>query len=83
MPKTTAQSITAEIQRFMESPANTMKNADDEPAWASPLVGFSSAADPLYAFYRKDIGDFFQPLRVPVHADRRFRSMVITESEGW
>ncbi len=61
MPETTAQSITAEIRRFMASPANTMKNRDDEPAWAEPLVGFSSAADPLYAFYREDIGDFFQP----------------------
>ena len=60
MPKPSTRSITSEIRRFMESPANTMKKWDDEPAWAEPIVGFSNAADPLYAFYREDIGDFYE-----------------------
>jgi epoxyqueuosine reductase len=60
MSKVSAQSIADEIKRFMKSPANTMKNWDDEPAWAEPLVGFSSGADPLYSFYREDIGGFHE-----------------------
>lgn len=33
-----------------------MKN---ERAWTEPLVGFSSGANPLYGFYKEDIGSFF------------------------
>ena len=32
----------------------------DSPIWEKPLVGFSSGADELYQFYKKDIGDFYQ-----------------------
>ena len=42
-----------------ESPENTLKNETGEKAWADPLVGFSSGADPLYPFYKEDIGSFF------------------------
>lgn len=58
------------IKRFVnESPENSMKNRENERAWAEPLVGFSSGADPLYEFYKKDIGEFYlSPLEIFVHA---------------
>ncbi|MFQ5978297.1 MAG: hypothetical protein ACE5OZ_09230 [Candidatus Heimdallarchaeota archaeon] len=42
-----------------ESPANTLKNKINERAWAEPLVEFSNGADPLYKYYKEDIGDFY------------------------
>jgi epoxyqueuosine reductase QueG len=36
-----------------------LKKWNDEPAWGDPIVGFSNGADPLYAFYKKDIGEFY------------------------
>jgi len=59
MPEHAAPEIVAEIKRVMQSPTNTMKKWDDEPAWDEPLVGFSNGADPLYAFFKEDIGDFY------------------------
>lgn len=42
-----------------------MKNTENEKVWAEPLVGFSSGADPLYQFYKKDIGEFYlSPLEI-------------------
>jgi len=67
-PETCALWIEEEIKRFIESPENTMKNEGDEPAWAEPLVGFSSGADPIYKFYKEDIGEFYlSPLEFFVH----------------
>jgi len=52
--------IDSVIKRFVnESPENSMKNKENERAWAEPLVGFSNGADPLYEFYKKDIGEFY------------------------
>ncbi|MCW3991777.1 MAG: epoxyqueuosine reductase [Candidatus Bathyarchaeota archaeon] len=51
--------IEGEIRRFIKSPENTMNDETGEPAWAEPLVGFSSGADPLYQFYKEDIGAFY------------------------
>jgi len=52
--------IEAIIKRFInESPENTMKNDTNEKAWAEPIVGFSNGADPLYRFYKEDIGEFY------------------------
>jgi len=51
--------IEEELKLFTASPLNTMNKGDGEPAWAEPLVGFSSGADPLYGFYKQDIGDFY------------------------
>jgi hypothetical protein len=42
-----------------ESPENTLRNEANEKAWGKPLVGFSSGDDPLYDFYKEDIGSFF------------------------
>jgi hypothetical protein len=48
------------IKRFIdESPENNMGDGLDEEAWSSPLVGFSSGDDPLYGFYKEDIGSFY------------------------
>lgn len=34
-------------------------NLEDEPMWETPLIGFSKGDDPYYAFFKKDIGDFY------------------------
>ncbi|MCJ7574268.1 hypothetical protein MUO93_08410, partial [Candidatus Bathyarchaeota archaeon] len=55
--------VEALIRGFIASPENNMGNESREPAWADPIVGFSSGADPLYKFYKEDIGVFYvQPL---------------------
>jgi epoxyqueuosine reductase len=66
----TAKWIETTIKQFVnESPENSMKNKEDERAWAEPLVGFSNGADPLYQFYKKDIGEFYlSPLEIFVRA---------------
>lgn len=51
--------LTNMIREYIAGPENTMEKWDNEPAWGEPLVGFSSGADPLYQFYKKDIGDFY------------------------
>jgi epoxyqueuosine reductase len=51
--------VTGLIKDFIAGPENSMGKWNNEPAWAEPLVGFSSGADPLYDFYKKDIGDFY------------------------
>jgi len=57
--------LTAVIQEFIQSPENTLKNQENEKAWADPLVGFSRGDDPLYPEFKKDIGDFFwTPLEI-------------------
>lgn len=47
------------IRRFIASPANTMKNEVNEPAWDEPIIGYSNGSDPLYDFYKRDIGSFY------------------------
>jgi epoxyqueuosine reductase len=51
--------LTNTIKEYIAGPENTMEKWDNEPAWGEPLVGFSNAADPLYQFYKTDIGDFY------------------------
>jgi hypothetical protein len=64
------------IKRFVnESPENSMKNKNNERAWAEPLVGFSSGGDPLYKFYKKDIGEFYlTPLEIFVDTFPRVKT---------
>jgi epoxyqueuosine reductase QueG len=62
-----------------ESPENTMKKGEMEKVWAEPLVGVSSGTDPLYAFYKKDIGEFYRvPLDWFTHA---FPSVEVTPKQ--
>jgi len=42
-----------------QSPENSLGNKGNEKAWADPLIGFSNGNDPLYQFYKQDIGSFF------------------------
>ena len=56
------------VEGYIASPENSFNDAG-EPAWETPLVGFSSGADPLYEFYMRDIGNFYvQPLDFIRHA---------------
>lgn len=58
--------ITNEIKRFtLESPDNSLRNSDSEKSWDEPTVAFSSASDPLYQYFKDDIGDFYwTPLEI-------------------
>ena len=51
--------ITGIVKGFIASPENTLEKWGDEPAWGEPIVGFSSGVDPLYGFYKRDIGPFY------------------------
>jgi ferredoxin len=73
--------IECEIRKFVASPSNTMEKWNNEPAWGEPIVGFSNGADPLYKFYKRDIGDFyFAPLEFLLHEypDRNLEENKIT-----
>ena len=58
--------IAEEIRRHVaESPENRLSADSEEPAFNTPLVGFSSGADPIYEVFRDHIGPFFlTPLRI-------------------
>ncbi len=52
--------ITSIIKQFIaESPENTLKDEKNEKAWDEPIVGFSNGGDPLYQFFKDDIGQFY------------------------
>lgn len=59
--------IEAIITAFLDSPENRLWPDRDEKAWERVIVGFSNGADPLYAFFKQDIGDFYW---TPVEAFR-------------
>jgi epoxyqueuosine reductase QueG len=40
------------------SPENTLRDHNNEKAWADPLVGFSGGDDPLYEDYKQHVGPF-------------------------
>ena len=51
------------ISRFTASPENSLRNRENEAAWAEPLVGFSKGDDPLYGEIKSLIGPFYwEPL---------------------
>ena len=73
--------IKREIVSFTNSPANTMRNWEEEPAWAEPIIGFSNGADEIYQFYKQDIGDFYvAPLEFlsAEYPEKRFKAEKIT-----
>ncbi|MFX0016975.1 MAG: epoxyqueuosine reductase [Candidatus Hermodarchaeota archaeon] len=48
------------IEKFLNDPAeNTLQDKTNQRAWAEPLIGFSNGADPLFQFYKQDIGEFY------------------------
>jgi ferredoxin len=55
------QWVTEVVRGYVNgSPENSMQNEAGERIWADPLMAFSSGADPLYPFYKEDIGSFFK-----------------------
>lgn len=50
--------IEEEVRGYCASSANTLQDPTNERAWAEPLVGFSRGDDPLYAAYKKHVGEF-------------------------
>jgi ferredoxin len=54
------------VRRFLDTaPENTLAMDTGEPAWDSFLLGLARGDDPLFAFYKQDIGDFYwTPLEV-------------------
>ncbi len=69
------------IKDFIAGPENTMRKWGGEPAWAEPIVGFSNGADPLYTFYKKDIGGFYlSPLELisHTHPGKEFKADELT-----
>ena len=64
MSKNSTVKITEWIEKkvvaFVEnSPENSLKNDKNEPAWATPLVGFARGDDALFAELKNDIGPFY------------------------
>ena len=64
------------IKNFVdESPENSLKDKKNEKAWGDPLIGFSKGDDPLYQFYKKDIGEFYMsPLEMITQTFPRLRT---------
>jgi len=51
--------IETTIKTFINSsPENSLKNEENDRAWADPLVGFSAGDDPLYQEFKEHIGSF-------------------------
>ncbi|MDL2268147.1 4Fe-4S ferredoxin [Desulfovibrio sp. OttesenSCG-928-G15] len=51
--------ITNLVVAFMQGPDNDLQMPDGpEPAFATPLIGVSSGADPLWSQYKTHVGDF-------------------------
>ena len=54
------QMVESLIRDFIDNdPANTLENETGEKAFADPLVGFASGADPLFEQYKDYVGPFF------------------------
>lgn len=73
--------VTQEVQKFTKSSANNMQKWNDEPAWGTPIIGFSNGSDPLYQFYKQDIGEFYcSPLEFLRHqyTEKHFDAQHIT-----
>jgi hypothetical protein len=73
--KLDASKLLAIIKNYVNSSENSMQKWRNEPAWGEPIIGFSNGADPLYHFYKQDIGNFYL---LPVeflrhkHPDKKF-----------
>ncbi len=48
-----------------KSPSNSIRNPENEKAWAEPLVGFSRGDDSIYQSYKEHVGPFhWTPLEI-------------------
>ena len=79
--KMDASKLKEMIINYVNSSENSMQKWGNEPAWGEPKIGFSNGADPLYHFYRQDIGNFYL---LPVeflkhkHPDKKFEPNKLT-----
>ena len=48
--------VTETVRALCSGPGNAMQGPFDEPAWATPLVGFCRGDDPLFAAYKEHVG---------------------------
>jgi len=64
--KDPAEWITSLIVDYVaKSPSNSIRNAENEKAWAEPLVGFSRGDDPIFQNYKEHVGPFhWTPLEI-------------------
>lgn len=47
------------IEAVARSCENVLRDFEPEPAWGRPLVGFAAGDDPLFEFFKDDIGEFY------------------------
>src|SRR5512136_2718689 len=53
------------IGGFCAGPANTLRDAMDERAWGTPLIGFARGDDPLWQQYKEVVGpDHWTPAEI-------------------
>jgi epoxyqueuosine reductase QueG len=59
-PSAAADWVREGIETYAASAENRLRpDGGAEPAWAKPLVGFSRGDDPLYDFFKAQIGPFY------------------------
>jgi epoxyqueuosine reductase len=57
--------VASVVGAFCAGPENTLQDANQEPAWAAPLVGFARGDDPLFEQYKEYVGPFhWTPLEI-------------------
>lgn len=53
------------VERVANSPANSIRNAENEKAWDEPLVGFARGDDPIFESFKEHVGSFhLTPLEI-------------------
>lgn len=53
------------VERVANSPANSIRNAENEKAWDEPLVGFARGDDPIFESFKEHVGPFhLTPLEI-------------------
>lgn len=45
------------VKEYCASPENNLGDGTGEPAWAEPIVGFASGADPIFDSYKTHVGE--------------------------
>jgi epoxyqueuosine reductase QueG len=72
--------IEAFIKSFTnECPENSLKNKEDDRAWANPLIGFASGDDPIYREFKRHIGSFhWTPLEI---FNQSFPELKVTQDQ--
>lgn len=62
-----------------ECSENSLKNKENDRAWSDPLVGFSSADDPIYQEFKRHIGPFYwTPLEI---FNQSFPELKVTQDQ--